>query len=164
MISRHPDAKIVAAQTFDAGTFLWDLHQRGKLKVDFEPLDLSIAYHTPCHVKALGPETGLCNLLELIPGVDVRRIEKGCSGMAGTFGLAAEHFEQSMSIGRDLINEMRKIDIRAGATDCSSCRMQMEQKATVPTMHPLKIMALSYGLMPELAACLESRPFGTVMS
>lgn len=163
-ISRHPDTDFVAKQTFDAGTFLWNLHERGKLKIDFEALDLSVAYHTPCHVKALGREAGLCKLLSLIPGVDVIQIEKGCSGMAGTFGLAAEHFEQSLSIGAGLIEEMKTTHVNAGVTDCSSCRMQMEQAASVPTVHPLKLMALAYGLMPELSKVLQSRPHGNVMS
>lgn len=163
-ISQHPDASFVAKQTFDAGNFLWDLHQRGKLKVDFEPLNVSVAYHTPCHVKALGDQTGLCDLLSLIPGVDVVRIEKGCSGMAGAFGLAADYFDQSLSIGAELIHEMKTIHVNAGVTDCSSCRMQMEQAAKIPTVHPLKLMALAYGLMPELAASLKSRPYGNVMS
>ncbi|MCP4175250.1 MAG: anaerobic glycerol-3-phosphate dehydrogenase subunit C [Fuerstiella sp.] len=164
LIVDHPDADIVARQTSDAGTFLWDLHLNGRLKLDFEGLDLRVAYHTPCHVKALSPDAGLCNLLELIPGVRVQRIEKGCSGMAGTFGLAAEHFAQSTSIGRDLISEMKTIDVNAGVTDCSSCRMQMEQEATIPTVHPLKILALAYGLMPQLEKALKSKPSGRVMS
>lgn len=164
LLSEHRDAGIVAQQTFDAGNFLWDLHQRGKLKVDFEQQKMKVAYHTPCHVKALGTNAGLCKLLELIPGVEVVRIEKGCSGMAGTFGLAAEHFEQSIAIGRPLIDEMKIIHVNAGVTDCSSCRMQMEQEASIPTIHPLKILALAYGLMPELEAKLKRRPFGNVMS
>ncbi len=163
-VSKHPDTAFVAKQTFDAGEFLWGLHERGKLKTDFEPLKVSVAYHTPCHVKALGPGSRLCDLLSLIPDVDVVRIEKGCSGMAGTFGLAAEHFDQSLSIGAALIKEMRTTHVNAGVTDCSSCRMQMEQSASIPTVHPLKLMALAYGLMPELAEALKSRPFGTVMS
>ena len=164
LLSANQDAQIVAERTFDAGMFLWDLHTNGKLKLDFEQLKLKVAYHTPCHVKALGSNTGLCNLLELVPGVEVVRIEKGCSGMAGTFGLAAEHFEQSLSIGRELIDEMRTIKVNAGVTDCSSCRMQMEQGASIPTIHPLKILAYAYGLMPELKSVLTARPFGNVMS
>lgn len=164
LLSSERGVQIVADRTFDAGTFLWDLHQQGRLRKDFTRLNLQVAYHTPCHVKALGPETGLCNLMELIPGVEVVRIEKGCSGMAGTFGLAAEHFEQSLSIGRELIDQMSTIAVDAGITDCSSCRMQMEQAASIPTVHPLKIMAFAYGLMPELESALTSRPFGNVMS
>lgn len=163
-ISLHPDAHIVAEQTSDAGTFLWNLHRRGKLKTDFERMNLTVAYHTPCHVKALGGESGLCELLSLIPGVEVVRLEKGCSGMAGTFGIASEHFELSMQIGADLVSAMKTIQVNAGVTDCSSCRMQMEQQASIPTIHPLKLMALAYGLMPELQSALKSRPYGNVMS
>ena len=164
LISSDKDAKIVADQTMDAGAFLWQLHSEDKLKLDFATLDMKVAYHTPCHVKALGPETGLCSLLSLVPGVEVVEIEKGCSGMAGTFGLASEHFSQSLSIGRELIDEMKTIRVNAGVTDCSSCRMQMEQEASIPTIHPLKILAYAYGLMPELKSALQSRPFGNVMS
>lgn len=164
LISRERDAQVVAEQTTDAGSFLWQLHQQGKLKTDFTKLDLRVAYHLPCHVKALGPDNGLLNLLSIMPGIELTRLEKGCSGMAGTFGLAAEHFDQSLEIGRDLIDTMKTIDVHAGVTDCSSCRMQMEQEASIPTVHPLKLMALAYGLMPELEACLTSRPFGSVMS
>lgn len=164
LISSDKDAQIVADQTMDAGAFLWQLHADKKLKQDFSTLDMKVAYHTPCHVKALGPETGLCDLLNLVPGVEVVKIEKGCSGMAGTFGLASEHFSQSLSIGRELIDEMKTIRVNAGVTDCSSCRMQMEQEASIPTIHPLKILAYAYGLMPELKSALQSRPFGNVMS
>ena len=164
MLTYNADAKIIADCTSDAGTFLWNLHQEGKLKTDFSPLKLNLAYHTPCHVKALGPEAGLYRLLQLIPDVNVQQIEKGCSGMAGTFGLAAERFPQSIAIGRDLIDEMKTIDVTAGTTDCSSCRMQMEQEATIPTVHPLKILAIAYGLMPELNAALKTRPSGFLMS
>lgn len=164
LLSRHADVDRVADCTHDAGTFLLNLHRDGKLKTDFAALDLRLAYHTPCHVRALGPEAGLYELLTLIPGVQVERIEKGCSGMAGTFGLAAEHFDQSMSIGSELMNTMQTIDVTAGATDCSSCRMQMEQKATIPTVHPIKILAIAYGLMPELEAGLKNQPAGYLMS
>jgi hypothetical protein len=33
----------------------------------------------------------------------------------------------------------------------------MEQGTTKPTMHPLKILALAYGLMPELASLFAER-------
>jgi Fe-S oxidoreductase len=84
--------------------------------------------------------------------------------MAGTFGIAAENFEKSIEIGGALIREMQTIDADAGVTDCSSCRMQMEQAATIPTIHPIKLLALSYGLMPRIADRLKARPTGLIMS
>ena len=42
-------------------------------------------------------------------------------------------------------------DLNIGVTECSSCKIQMEQGTTIPTLHPLKLMAYSYGLMPSIA-------------
>ena len=33
----------------------------------------------------------------------------------------------------------------------------MEQGTTKPTIHPLKLLALAYGLMPELASAINQR-------
>ena len=158
------DAEIVAQQTQDAGSFLSELNRCGRLKKDFAPLDLTVGWHTPCHVRAIRRGTPMLDLLRLIPGLKIRTIEKGCTGMAGTFGLAAENFQQSLAIGAELIHEMQTIDAFAGVTDCSSCRMQMEQAATIPTLHPIKLMAMSYGLMPRLKERLTSKPHGLAMS
>ena len=35
--------------------------------------------------------------------------------------------------------------------------MQMEQGTTKPTIHPLKMLALAYGLMPEIEKLLTAR-------
>ncbi|MFN9718758.1 MAG: FAD-linked oxidase C-terminal domain-containing protein [Planctomycetota bacterium] len=158
------DAAIVAQQTVDAGSFLMDLHRRGKLRRDLSPLKMRVAWHTPCHVKALQKGQPMLDLLRLIPGLEVSEIEKGCTGMAGTFGLAAENFRQSLDIGQPLIQTMKTIDAVAGVTDCSSCRMQMEQESSIPTIHPIKLLAIAYGLMPRLAEQLQSRPSGLSMS
>jgi Fe-S oxidoreductase len=93
-------------------------------------------------------------LLGLIPGVRLRHVETGCSGMAGTFGLLHKNYRNSLRAGWKLISRIRDADLQAGATECSTCKMQMEQGATKPTIHPIKLLALSYGLMPELAQLL----------
>ncbi len=160
----HPDASIVADQTQDIGTFLKQLHSTGKLRTDFQELKLRLLYHTPCHVKALGSDRGLLDLLRLIPGVTVDVVDRGCTGMAGSYGVAAENFDTSMAIGAALIEEMRTVQVNAGTTDCSTCRMQMEQGVDYPTVHPLKILAWAWGLMPEISQEMESRPSGYRMS
>ena len=164
LLTDHPDTQVVADQTTDAGAFLWQLHEKGKLKTDFTSLDLDLVYHTPCHVRSLNDQSGLLKLVQLIAGVNVTLVEKGCSGMAGTFGIAKDNFQQSIEIGRPLIDELKSAKAGAGMTECSSCRMQMEQEASIPTIHPIKILALAYGLMPELAGQLASRPQGRILS
>ena len=58
--------------------------------------------------------------------------------------------DESIAIGRKLMEQMRSDKIEFGITECSSCKMQMEQQSTTPTLHPLKVLALAYGLMPEI--------------
>jgi Fe-S oxidoreductase len=97
------------------------------------------------------------NLLKLVKGVSVRRLERGCSGMAGAFGLRRENYRASLRAGWGLISAMRDPAIQFGTTECSSCKIQMEQGTTKPTIHPLKILALAYGLMPELESLLSEK-------
>ncbi len=78
---------VVAANTTEACTYLWQLHQQGKLQLDLKPLAAAVGYHQPCHIRALGVGSPSENLLRLIPGMAVQRIERGCSGMAGLWGL-----------------------------------------------------------------------------
>ncbi len=164
MLLENDDIDVVAQQTTDAGSFLLKLHREGKLRKDLAALPISVAYHTPCHMKALHAGQPLMELLSLIPQLKLQAIDKGCTGMAGMFGLAAENFEQSLRIGTELMSELKRIDVMAGTTDCSSCRMQMEQTGSIPTIHPIKLLALAYGLMPGLGSLLRSKPTGLTMS
>ncbi len=77
--------------------------------------------------------------------------------MAGTFGLQRKNFRASLRAGRGLVTGLRDPRLQAGVTECSTCKLQMEQGAAKPTLHPLKLLALSYGLMPEVADLLAAR-------
>src|SRR5690606_36010136 len=68
MLLDHPDVALVAANVIEAGAFLRRLHREGRLRTDFTPLPLTGAYHTPCHLRALGEGAAFADLLELIPG------------------------------------------------------------------------------------------------
>jgi len=163
MLIDHPDVKLVASQVIDAGEYLWQLHQECRLRTDFEPLDYDVGYHTPCHLKALSPERRLHDLLTLIPKLRVHTIKAGCSGMAGAWGLTRENFNMSIRIGWGLISHMRDDGIDFGVTECCSCKLQMEQGTTKPTLHPIKLLALAYGIMPEVRQKLTS-PSGKLVA
>ncbi len=151
------DAHLVAKHTSEACSYLWHLHQSGKLELDFKPINATLGYHLPCHLKALQVGSPGEHLLGLIPGLVVQRIERGCSGMAGTFGLKRENYRSSLRAGWGVISALREPGIQAGVTECSACKIQMEQGTSKPTCHPLKVLALSYDLMPELATLLATR-------
>jgi len=151
------DVRLVSENTSDACAYLWRMHQAGQLELDFTPVNATLGYHLPCHLRALNVGSPGENLLRLIPGLNVRRIDKGCSGMAGTFGLKRRNYRSSLRAGWGLISSLRDTEIQSGATECSACKMQMEQGTTKPTIHPMKLLALSYGLMPELERLLKIR-------
>jgi FAD/FMN-containing dehydrogenase/Fe-S oxidoreductase len=152
------DASLVAEHTVELTAYLADLHRQGKLKTDFRALPLAIGHHVPCHLKALGQPVAGPELLGLIPELRVHGIDVSCSGMAGTFGLSANNYEISLAAGRPMLMELSKPEVAHGATECSACRMQMENGSRKRTLHTVQYLALAYGLMPELAQRLRE-PF-----
>jgi Fe-S oxidoreductase len=151
------DARLVANNSSEACSYLWKLHQEGQLELDLRPVNVSVGYHLPCHLRALNVGTPGYHLLRLVPGLTVQRLTHTCSGMAGTYGLRRANYRGSLRAGWGLIASLRSPAIQLGVTECSACKMQMEQGTTKPTLHPLKILALSYGLMPEIASLLTAR-------
>jgi len=150
------DAELVSKHTFEACHYLWRCHQSGKLELDFTALSMTLGYHVPCHVKALEVGTPGENLLGLIPGLQIERLEKGCSGMAGLYGMQRRNYRNSLRAGMPLLTAIRTGSFQAATTECSTCKIQMEQGSTKPTIHPIKLLALAYGLMPELKPLLHS--------
>ena len=145
-----PEVHLVSKHTVDACHYLWQRHLEGQLRLDFNPLPLKASYHIPCHLKALQTGNSTANLLRLIPGLSAPTIEKGCSGMAGMFGYKKDSYRTSLKAGWNLVSHMRDTRQDLGVTECSTCKIQMEQGTSTSTQHPLKILALAYGILPEL--------------
>lgn len=144
------DAALVAEHTHDIGQYLAGLDERGQLPEPDQPLRAKVGYHQPCHLRALNVGTPGLDLIRRIPEVEVEFIDRGCSGMAGTFGLHKDHFLTSLRAGRSLLSRLEDADIEFGATECSACRIQMEQGAPKRTLHPIKLLSLAYGHNPSL--------------
>ena len=147
LLVEDDDMERVTAATCDAMTFLWELHREGALRLDFKPVAARILYHAPCHVRSVGSGAPAEQLLRLVPGLAVQAADRGCSGMAGTFGLSREHYRASLRVGLGLVSAMRGGGVEAGATECSACRIQMEQGTTKAAVHPVKLLAKAYGLL-----------------
>jgi len=151
-----PDVGLVAEQTVELTAYLGDLRSQGRLRTDFQALPISVGHHVPCHVKALGRPPSGPELLALIPGLRVHTIDVSCSGMAGTFGLKAENYDVSLAAGRPMLEELCRPRVLFGSTECSTCRMQMEEGSGKVTLHPAQYLALAYGLLPDMARRLRT--------
>lgn len=144
------DSQLVAKQTVELTQFLGGLAAQGRLLQDFQPLPLSVGHHVPCHVKSLNVGVHGPNLLRAIPELEVRTLDLGCSGMAGTFGLKAKNLTTSLAAGRGMLDEFENGPASVGSSECSSCRLQMENGAGKRALHPVQYLAYAYGLMPRL--------------
>jgi Fe-S oxidoreductase len=145
-----PDISLVAEHTVELTSYLNDCYRLGKLRTDFHPLPLAVGHHVPCHLKALGGTPAGPDLLALIPGLRVLKIDVSCSGMAGTFGLQARNYAVSLEAGRPMLQQLARASVMYGSTECSTCRLQMEDGARKRTLHPVQYLALAYGYLPEL--------------
>jgi len=145
----------VVAATRHATDYLWELHREGRLVGDFEPLPRQLLYHQPCHLRQPAASSDSTGLLRLIPDLGIDTRTTGCSGMAGTFGLDRDNYRTSLRIGRPLLAAVRDPAIGGGVTECSACRLQMEQASSKPMLHPVVLLAVAAGLVPQAAAAGE---------
>lgn len=163
-VSEDPELEILSEHTHDICRYLYDMYLKGDMKCDFiNPVQAKIAYHAPCRTLALQggsiyAPTPAELLLGLIPELQIERIERGCCGMSGTFGMKKSTYRQSLRIGMNLFRVLRDHDFIAGSSECNSCKMQMEQGTRKPTVHPIKLLASAYGLIPEKDDPLNVKP------
>jgi Fe-S oxidoreductase len=133
-----------AKNCHDIHEFLNKLHQQGELNLDFGRMDTKVGYHNPCHLKALNVTKEPAELLRLIPGMHVQVFSDQCCGIAGTFGLKKKNYDLSMTIGKNLFNEINASDAHEIATSCGACKMQIYQGTKRDAVTPVSLLARAY--------------------
>ena len=125
-----------------ATKYLYELLDQGKAKLVFkEDYRKRIAYHTPCHMEKLGWAIYSTSLLRLIPGVEFIMLDSQCCGIAGTYGFKKEHYNDSQKIGEGLFRQIKEYAVDMVATDCETCKWQIEMGAGVTVENPISIIA-----------------------
>jgi len=134
--------------TWDIFEWLYELYAQGALRTDFRPLALTLPYHAPCQQRAHRIGKPALDLLQLIPGLDVRESQARCCGIAGTYGYKVEKYQIAMDVGEELFRFVREQgdDITYTACDSETCRWQLEHGTAIPSRHPIEILAAAYGL------------------
>ena len=125
-----------------ATKFLYTLIDEGRISLAFkEDYKKRIAYHTPCHMEKLGWAIYSTSLLRMIPGVDFLMLDSQCCGIAGTYGFKKEHYQDSQKIGESLFRQIQDSNVDLVATDCETCKWQIEMSAGVTVENPISIIA-----------------------
>ncbi len=163
VLDETDEARLVAAHTVELMAWLGQWHAERRLRTEFQPLPWTVARHIPCHLKAVGEPAAAGQLLRLIPGLCLQEIDAGCSGGGGVWGLLVGRLEASLAMGAALLQSLRDESIRFGISECSGCRLQIQQGAGKRAVHPVQLLALAYGLMPQLHNRLQ-RPLRPLLS
>ncbi len=141
-----PDLAVVSRQTYDICELLLELHHRGELKTDFQPVEETVAYHAPCQQQGHWMGKPAVELLALVPGLDVRELDARCCGIAGTYGLKREKYQIAMDAGADLFDQVARSGAEVVACDSETCRWQIEHGTHRRSVHPIELLHQAYRL------------------
>ena len=137
------ETELVAQNSTLITDFLVQLQAQGRLDLPLTPAEREILVHSHCHERAVCGTEGTTAALKLLPGAEVKEIDAGCCGMAGSFGFEKEHYDFSLKVGEGRLFPV----IRAAGSEAQvvltgmSCRDQVEHATGRPTRHPIELLA-----------------------
>jgi len=115
----------------------------GRFELPLAPMPgRSALLHGHCHQKAFATADAAADALRLIPELKVETFDSTCCGMAGSFGLEAEHYDVSMKIGElGVLPKMRAAAPDTLLAACgTSCRHQIAEGAGRDARHIVRIL------------------------
>ncbi len=149
MYPEDADTAALRDAVFDPFEYFVLRKKDGLLRTDFKNALGKVSYHIPCHsrVQNMGQKTR--EMLESIPGTDVKIVER-CAGHDGTWGVKTEYFDNSMKIGRPVFRQMSEAGPRYVSSDCPIAARHImqgmgESAASVEKRHPLSLLRQAYG-------------------
>jgi glycerol-3-phosphate dehydrogenase subunit C len=145
-LENDPVLRRVSERTYDICELLLELHDRGELKTEFEPVNETVAYHAPCQQQGHWVGKPALDLLALVPGLEVKEMNARCCGIAGTYGLKVEKYDIAMAVGRDLFDQVKASGASSVVCDSETCRWQITHGTHRPSVHPIDYLHRAYGL------------------
>jgi FAD/FMN-containing dehydrogenase/Fe-S oxidoreductase len=143
LLPGDPAAEDVAGRVRQVEELLGSAIDAGDLRLreDSWLAGKTLLYHGHCHQKAEVGTAATVALLRRIPGVTVRELDAGCCGMAGSFGYESEHYDVSMTVGRDrLFPAIEAAPDAVIVATGTSCRQQIFHGTERDAWHPVQLV------------------------
>jgi Fe-S oxidoreductase len=142
----YPDLVGESARGLAANALLLDellarlLAEEPELASRFGGASGEVALHAHCHQKA-GPGVDPTARALRAAGYDVRAIDSGCCGMAGSFGFEAEHYDTSRAMGA--LRLFPAVEAATGSVAITgvSCRQQIGHFTEARPRHSVELLA-----------------------
>jgi Fe-S oxidoreductase len=144
------DARLVAECTLDAAEHLVTLHKGEGTSLDLHltgPVPETVTYHAPCHLRAQNIGLRSRDLLKAM-GAKVTVVAE-CSGIDGTWGYRAEHYDASRQVARKMAAAIEKAGGDVVAGDCHLANGGIVQETGRQPIHPVSLLARAYGIPEE---------------
>jgi Fe-S oxidoreductase len=104
----------------------------------------SLLLHGHCHQKAVGAIKSVRKLLKQLPDLKFELIESSCCGMAGNFGVEAEHYQQAQAMAElALFPALRAEPEALLVSNGFSCREQIGNAGFAKPLHLAEVLCLA---------------------
>jgi FAD/FMN-containing dehydrogenase/Fe-S oxidoreductase len=135
-----PDADVVASASMLVDDFVGDPGRIPHLPV--APRPGRVLLHGHCQQKALVGTSGTVAALKRLEGLDLKELDSGCCGMAGSFGYELGHYDVSKALADRVLlpAAMAEPDATLAAPGFS-CRSQVHGLGGVSARHPIELIA-----------------------
>jgi len=134
------DADLVARSASLVESFIADLDRVPTLPL--RPSPERVLVHGHCQQKALVGTAGILGALGRIPDLEIKELDSGCCGMAGSFGYELGHYEVSTALANRVLLPALNADSQAKLIAPGfSCRSQIHALADVTPQHPIELLA-----------------------
>jgi Fe-S oxidoreductase len=105
-------------------------------------LSRPVLLHGHCQQRAVIGTGPTRKLLERIPGAQIRELDSGCCGMAGSFGYEKSHYEVSTALAKRVLLPAARAEPDAILVAPGfSCRSQVHGLAGLTALHPLQLIS-----------------------
>ena len=151
----HPEVEALGKATRDAAQYVVEIAKKEGLAPGLAGLDGGVTLHTACHARAQNMGQKAAELLRLIPGIDLKVIER-CSGHGGSWGVMKGNFDVALKVGKPVAHQAAEAGKAYVASECPLAGMHVLQgmerveaagKIVPPRApHPIELFAKAYGL------------------
>ncbi|NQZ98112.1 MAG: 4Fe-4S dicluster domain-containing protein [Myxococcales bacterium] len=137
------DARLVAENTLDLGEYVYKVAVANQLDRAFKRKMGRVAYHLPCHLKAQSIGFRSKQILGLV--ADEVVMVEACSGVDGTWGMKARHYDESLKVCANLMSSIEQADPDHVATDCPLSALRIKERTGRDAVHPIVLLRDAYG-------------------
>jgi len=135
-----PDADLVAGAARLVDSFVADRSAVPDLPL--RPSSGKVLVHGHCQQKALVGSAGTVAALRRVEGLDVKELDSGCCGMAGSFGYELGHYDVSRALAERVLLPAARAEPGARLVAPGfSCRSQVHGLAGIDALHPIEVIA-----------------------